>query len=273
MKFCYIDESGTGGEKIAVSVGIVVDAQRMHLTKSEWAGLLNTLNSIAKQPIKELHTRDLYSGNNEWRGVDGADRAKAITEIIDWLIERKHKITFSAIDTEQYNIVKSISPICTELRTIWRMMAFHLTLTLQRAHNKLEKNKGHTVLIFDRELHEEKHISALIHNPPSWSDSYYSRGARQEQLDQIIDVPYFGDSEQVGLLQVADLVAYVLRRHAELEDKADSERYVGEKLRIAGWTHKVGTSCLSSSSRYPKKNRCTTADAFYQIAPASLRSL
>lgn len=33
MKFCYVDESGTGDEPYAVMVGIVVDTQRMHVTK------------------------------------------------------------------------------------------------------------------------------------------------------------------------------------------------------------------------------------------------
>jgi len=31
MKFCYLDESGIGDEPYAVMVGIIVDAQRMHV--------------------------------------------------------------------------------------------------------------------------------------------------------------------------------------------------------------------------------------------------
>ena len=50
MKFCYCDESGTGDEPIAVMVGIVVDAQRMHLTKADWAELLETLSQLLGGP-------------------------------------------------------------------------------------------------------------------------------------------------------------------------------------------------------------------------------
>jgi len=51
MKFCYLDESGTGEEPIAVMAGVITDAVRMHVTKSHWAALLNTLSAIAKRDI------------------------------------------------------------------------------------------------------------------------------------------------------------------------------------------------------------------------------
>jgi hypothetical protein len=40
MKFCYLDESGTGGQHIAVMAGVVADAHRVHSTKDAWSGLL-----------------------------------------------------------------------------------------------------------------------------------------------------------------------------------------------------------------------------------------
>lgn len=50
MKFVYIDESGLGEKPIAVMVGVIVDSQRMHITKKNWNLLLQTLsNLIVKQ--------------------------------------------------------------------------------------------------------------------------------------------------------------------------------------------------------------------------------
>ena len=46
MKVCYCDESGTGDEPIAVLVGVVVDSQRMHVTKEHWGDLLENLSTI-----------------------------------------------------------------------------------------------------------------------------------------------------------------------------------------------------------------------------------
>lgn len=41
---------------------------------------------------------------------------------------------------------------------------------------------------------------------------------KQKQLDQIVDVPYFGDSREVVLIQVADFAAFFLRRYAEIQE-------------------------------------------------------
>jgi len=57
MKICYFDESGTGQEPVAVVIGIVVDTQRMHVTKEHWASLLADLSAIAGKPLQELHSR------------------------------------------------------------------------------------------------------------------------------------------------------------------------------------------------------------------------
>lgn len=65
MKFCYCDESGMGEEPIATMVGVVVDADRMHLTKSEWARLLRYLSRETGRTVTELHMRDLYQGRRE----------------------------------------------------------------------------------------------------------------------------------------------------------------------------------------------------------------
>jgi hypothetical protein len=41
MKFCYLDESGTGEELFAVMAGIVVDAYRSRITRKDWMDLLS----------------------------------------------------------------------------------------------------------------------------------------------------------------------------------------------------------------------------------------
>lgn len=98
MKLCYCDESGTGDEPYAVMTGIIVDSQRMHKTKEHWNNLLDSLSRIIGKEVIELHTRDFYPGNGIWRGINGAQRAKIISLILEWLNERKHDIIFTAIE-------------------------------------------------------------------------------------------------------------------------------------------------------------------------------
>jgi len=71
MKVCYCDESGTGDEPIAVMVGVIVDAQRMHVTKTNWKDLLVSLSRVVGKPVEEVHTRDFYAGNDCWRALRG----------------------------------------------------------------------------------------------------------------------------------------------------------------------------------------------------------
>jgi len=86
MKFCYFDESGTGHEPFAVMVGVIVDTQRMHLTKTDWSELLETFSKIIGKKVDELHTREFYRGNGIWRNSNtGPIRAKIILAILEWL--------------------------------------------------------------------------------------------------------------------------------------------------------------------------------------------
>lgn len=102
MKFCYCDETGTGSEPFAVMVGVIVDSQRMHLTKEHWSKLLARLSSTVGRNIEELHTRDFYAGNGVWRCLKGAGRAKIITDVCTWLAERKHHLVYTALDKTKF---------------------------------------------------------------------------------------------------------------------------------------------------------------------------
>ena len=118
------------------------------------------------------------------------------------------------------------------------------------------------------------HDSSIpVSRPQTWSDQYYDRLKKQRQLDQIIDVPYFGDSREVGLLQVADFAAFFLRRYAELADCQASERFPGETEQVAEWVAMLSARALDGRHVYPKYNRSAAADIFWRHAPQSLRDL
>lgn len=110
-------------------------------------------------------------------------------------------------------------------------------------------------------------------DPPAWSDDYYDRQKKQDRLDRIVDVPYFADSAHVLLIQLADLVAYLLRRYAEVSACICSEDYEGESERLGKWAQQIATMSEQASHRYPARSRCATAELFWSIAPDKLRTL
>lgn len=270
MKFCYLDETGTGQDTVIVIVGIIIDIQRMSRTKQEWHTLFESLTALAKKSISEIHATNLMNGNDAWRNVSSADRDNVVSTILDWLIERKHHLTFSAIDRSRFKVSSDIRQ--QNLKDEWNAAAFHLMLSIQRAYQKNEKNKGNTLFIFDKGK-ESPHLHNLVQNPPEWSDTYYDRDKKQERLDQIIDVPFFADSRHIPLIQIADLIGYILRRWADLNDYGQPEKYAGERAKFEIWISKIQKVCLQTSHRYRKREMCETDKFYAGLAPESLRKL
>ena len=273
MKFCYLDESGTGNEPVAVVAGIVVDAQRMHVTKEDWGSLLAHLSELVGRTLDELHTKDFYPGNGSFRVLDGPKRAEYISTIIGWLCERKHDFVFSAVDKAAFGKTLNAGKVPAGLATPWLVGAFHTVLALQRAHQAHAKTKGHTVLVFDHKGQEQGPLTELVLRPPSWSDEYYDRARKQAPLDQIVDAPLFGDSRHIPLLQLADFLAYFLRRFVEIEEELVAAKYAEEQERIAGWIKQLSQRCISLAHIYPAKGRCNAAEFFFHHCPQSLRRL
>lgn len=269
MKLCYVDETGTDGKSpVVVMVGIIADSQRLRRTQVEFESAFETLTSLPERAISELKSTKLYRGTGPWHGVPGVQRHKAIEDLCTWVCDRKHDLALVAIDTKQYEK----SPLDADL-DIWLTAALHIALQIQRAHQSLKKNEGNTFLVFDEHKLAAGPLASLLYEPPSWTDEYYSRSKRQGQLDQIIDTAFYARSHHVGLVQVADLFAFIFRRHAELRDYGSHEEFDGEADRIAGWAAMLAKRLVSSPHRWPKKPMNACARWYRDAAPPSLVEL
>lgn len=269
MKFCYLDESGMGEGRYLVMAGIIVDATRMHRTKEAWADYLGYLSKAVNQKVTEFHARRFYSGSGSWAQINGPKRAELISAILAWVANRKHDITFSAIDKQAFQQRKASGEF-EGIPSDWCAAAVHCLLGLQKYHQREKKNKGHTVVVFDREAKEEGCLTKIVLSPPGWTNSYYDKSRNQEPLDQIVDVPFFVDSEQALLIQVADMVSYILRTYAELEN-GGKERYTGEHGKVRAWVTQICERAIPGAMRYPAKGGCLAAQAFRNISPECLR--
>jgi len=273
VKFCYFDESGMGEEPYLVMAGLVADAARMHITKDDWAELLETLTRAVGSTVREFHTCEFYAGNGIWRDLDGVRRARVIEAILAWVEGRKHNCVFAGIDKAAYSSQRASDPRLGECGSAWCLAALHCVLQVQKQHQCLEGSKGHSVLVFDREITQEQDLTQLVFRPPEWLHSYYRRDRRQQPFSSIVDVPFFADSKHILLAQVADLFAYVLRTWAELVALRRQERYSGELATMHGWVGRIAAVAYPRSSRYPARGRCSCTQLLYDLAPAPLRTL
>ncbi len=273
VNLCYCDESGFGEEPIATMVGIVVDASRMHLTKVHWQELLDLLSGVTGRQIVELKTSDFYRGSGVWKGLRGDRRAVVISEIFKWLTDRKHHVVYTSVVKASFDRAWKAGDIPDELSTYWRFLGFHLVLAMQKHCQKEEKHKGHTIFVFDNQEREQMRFTDIILRPPAWSDEYYERDQKKSQLDQMVDVPYFGDSKEVSLIQLADFAAFFLRRYAEIKERLVPARYGDEEERLNGWMADFAGRSIGRRCIYPRTQRQYAHDLFYDLAPPSIRDL
>ena len=81
MKVCYFDESADGAGKILAMAGILVDSQRMHVTKALWGEFLEALSKKVGKKILEFHAADFYRGDGVKDKLNGEERSKIISAI------------------------------------------------------------------------------------------------------------------------------------------------------------------------------------------------
>lgn len=284
MKFCYVDESGKGDEPVLVVAGIVTDSHRMHVTKRDWSNIIALFAERLKKPVDEFHTKHFYRGNGIWRDLDGQQRTDVMNAILEWLTKRNHKVVFSAIDKAKadkadYGTKPDFLTNAGKAR-YWRLAVLHLLLGVQKLHQGEQKNKGNTVLILDRG-NDEEDVADLSLSPPAWTDSFYGykpvvgsakrrKPNPETRFNQIVDVPFFADSKMVGLLQIADLFAYLLRHYAELQAGYSEEGYAGENDKVSGWIKQIASLMVPDSCRWPSIAGCDCSKWFKGVAPEPL---
>lgn len=274
MKFAFLDESGKAPDEVSVIAGVIIDAYRIHSSRREWIKILDSMKSLAGVSINEFHARNVYSGRKEWAGAPPSNRVRAIDILLEWLAVKSHPIVFSATLRSAYEArLTSGCAMIHELGSRWVAEAFHIALSVNKAHKNIRGNKGKSVLIFDRGSGYEERLSKLLVFPPSWSDTYYQKDDRQERFSAIMDTSFFVDSLYAPLIQLADAVAFILRRFAEVSDAGNSERYHGELANLERWIYRTGLQFQSVAHRYKRSGRCPCSDLFWEIAPPSLRRI
>lgn len=113
----------------------------------------------------------------------------------------------------------------------------------------------------------------MLFDPPAWTEAYYNRSADADPLDQITDTAFYAPSHHVGVVQVADVFAFVLRRFTELADYGAQEGYEGELDRLTGWVDVMKPRLLPRSHRWPKARSSEAAAAYRDLVPSSLLQL
>lgn len=114
-----------------------------------------------------------------------------------------------------------------------------ISALVQKKMQGVASSKGLTVLIMDENKLEMSRLSDGLYKGSDWYDGLYQcRGKKRgkkvwverkpkDRFDQIINTAFAIKSDHSSLVQVADALSWVYRRHLELIDQA--EAYPGEQ--------------------------------------------
>jgi hypothetical protein len=175
MKFCHADESlDDAGEKVQVMVGIVADAQRINRSRVEFSEIFELVERALPEALKELKGSRISYGRGGWRDVPPEIRKDVFRWFCQWIGERKHQLAISAFDIARFG-ERLPADYPPPLRDLSVAGALHIALQLQKLHQTIKKNKGHTVLIFDENKAKADRLNEILSAPPAWTETYYEK--------------------------------------------------------------------------------------------------
>lgn len=250
MKFAYIDESGSTEEgDVFVMAGLLIDAYRLRKYTSRFDQELAAF--LAKHPgaPNELKTKAFINGRGGWNAVSADDRKQFLTDMCTLATDVSSIYGF-AMSFEGFNAAcasGAYTPPCAG--NYWALNGMFVSGLIQKKMQGKANNKGLTVLIFDDNKAHMPKVSDGLYLAEPWFDALYQQTKkvkgknqwcalhRPQRFDHIINTAFAIKSQHSSLVQVADAVSYVYRRHLEL--KAHPEAYAGEQAFYAGLATKL----------------------------------
>lgn len=260
MYACYIDESGHCGEKydpnqpVEVLCGVITDVTKLFKTKREHNEIMKVLASMDIHTT-EFKAREIYRGLNPWSKVDPANRRKIIEFLLNWSHERNCKYIICPIDSQIFFKLKSDGcPISQKLCFPYEAGCMNIILAIQRLNKGKKSNKGKTWIIFDEQNSHDKRIAKIFDSDLEYTDGYTGfnpKSKKESRLDEIIDIPFFSKSHRSIVIQVADLVAYIVNRYLLLTVYKKTPSYPEELNIITGWYIGLKESLISYNNINP----------------------
>ena len=228
MKFVYVDETGNKDQSdVFVMTGLLIDAYRLRKYTASFDEMLTAF--LAKHPgsPNELKTKAFINGANKWSEIDADDRKQFLEDVCDLAAEcaRIFAVAFSFDDFKKAVVAGYKQPFG---KSYWLGAAMFVSALVQKRMQDEKRNKGLTVLICDDNKQEMANLSEGLYQADAWFDPIYQTSKKKKgkavwnevpdngRFDHIVNSAFAIKSVHSSLIQVADAVSYVYRRHLEL---------------------------------------------------------
>lgn len=240
MKFMYVDESGARNQSdVFVMTGLMVDAYKLRKKTEDFDQLLEGIFANHDGNRSDFKTSKFINGKGGWSAVDATARKAFLRQACELAVENGGKVfgmglSFSAFDAALEG--EHGHPFNTNY---WLASAMFTASLVQKKMQGVKNSKGLTVVIMDDNKSEMPKLSDELYLGNPWFDGLYQvrgkkRGksvwldrTKKNRFDHIINTAFAIKSDHSSMVQVADAIAYVYRRHLELTGVA--EAWAGEK--------------------------------------------
>ena len=282
MYFCYVDESGHCGTKfdpnqpVEVLVGVVSDATKIHKTNREHSSFLKELLHKHGVEVSELKSAQIFRGRKEWSSIAPDVRKQIFKDLLKWVNNRSCKLIVCPIDSAKYfELKKQGHEMANKLHFPYVTGSLNVLLSLQRMKYGSPNNKGKTVVIFDEEGEHDKRLIKLLSDDLSFTDAFTQveipkskkRQAELERFCQIVGIPFFSKSEHSQLIQIADLVAFVVSRYIQLKSFGVSPAFEDELAVIEEFYVGVKDSLVTPAHINPPAKGDALTSFYQEIRP------
>ena len=245
MKFIYVDESGARDQgDVFVMCGLMVDAYKLRKKTEDFDQRLEAL--FAKHPGSraDLKTSRFINGLGGWREIDAAERKEFLRTVCELAVENGGKVFGVALSFAAFDAAAAAGHAQPFGTNYWLAAAMFTACLVQKKMQGVKNGKGLTVAIMDDNKTEMPKFSDALYQGNAWFDGIYQvqgkkRGktvwvdrTKKDRFDHIVNTAFAIKSDHSSLVQVADAISYVYRRHLELQSVA--EAWAGEQDYYAG---------------------------------------
>jgi hypothetical protein len=239
MKFIYVDESGAAGDSdVFVMCGLMVDAYKLRKKTADFDKMLAEF--LAKHPgsSTELKTSRFINGKGGWSKIDADERKAFLTDICKLAVANGGKLFGIGFSFAALNAARAAGHGHPFGESYWLAGGMFACALVQKKMQSVKNSKGLTVVIMDDNKVEMPQLSDGLYDANAWYDGLYQlRGTKRgkkiwlprsksDRFDHIINTAFAIKSHHSSLVQVADAICYVYRRHLEM--KSSGEAYPGE---------------------------------------------
>lgn len=222
MHFYYVDEAGCNGrdlenseQPIFVAGGIIVRDEGWNQTNRLFSEIISTYFQGNIPDNFELHTADLFAPNGDgfFEGHSRDNRNDLVRKTLGLIIDRSHQIVYLAIDKATLNRLSTTSIIgkdYLDLKVPY-LVAYDYLITFFEWFTKEHLGKSARGMVIIDEKEEFAREIAQITQFRRYNAS------RNKRIKRITEFTYAINSKQNPMVQISDMVCYLVKKFIEIE--------------------------------------------------------